>query len=114
MTESEKIAIVQKFLTPDLSDITDDEITAYLSLAGDAIIQKAFPFDNSVTAVPGRYENLQCEITVYLIGKRGAEGELIHDENGIKRSYEAAEIPSSMLKRVIGKVGVPHASAGEE
>ena len=31
-------------------------------------------------------------------GKRGAEGQTQHSENGITRQYENADIPSSMLK----------------
>ena len=53
-----------------------------------------------------RYDTLQCEIAAYMLNKRGAEGQTSHSENGISRSYENADIPSSMLKVVTPHVGV--------
>ena len=41
-----------------------------------------------------------------MLNKRGAEGQTSHSENGISRSYENADIPSSMLKVVTPHVGV--------
>ena len=43
---------------------------------------------------------------VYLLNKRGAEGETAHSENGISRSYESADIPESMLSGIIPFAGV--------
>ena len=43
---------------------------------------------------------------MYLINKRGAEGETTHNENGINRAYESASVPESLLGRVTPFAGV--------
>lgn len=87
-----------------------DTINAYLTIAGQKIISKAYPFNQSVTEVPARYELLQCEIAAYLLNKRGAEGETVHNENGIHRHYGSADVPDDMMKQVVPYCGTP----GEE
>lgn len=59
-----------------------------------------------MSEVPEKYGALQCEIAAYMLNKRGAEGQTSHSENGITRSYENADVPSSMLKVVTPHVGV--------
>ena len=86
-------------------DFSDDMLLAYLTIAGRKIIDRAYPYDGEVTVVPKRYEILQCEIAVYLLNKRGAEGETSHSENGISRSYENADVPESMLSVIVPFVG---------
>lgn len=86
-------------------------VSAFISMAGRAILNKAYPFatDTELTelSVPVRYQDLQVEIAVYLLNKRGAEGETSHNENGINRSYENGSVPRSMLKQVVPFCGVP-------
>ena len=107
MTNNEMIALVTT-----LSGESDQAtVSAFISMAGDAIKNRAFPFASDTElqnlSVPVRYQNLQVEIAVYLLDKRGAEGETAHNENGINRSYENGSIPDSMLKRIIPFCGVP-------
>lgn len=79
-----------------MSDEPNDEvISAYLYLAGQKILRMAFPDD--VTEVPEKYDALHIDATVYLLNKRGAEGQISHNENGISRSYETGDLPASML-----------------
>ena len=59
-----------------------------------------------MTEVPVQYEHLQLEIAIYMLNKRGAEGQTSHSENGISRSYENADIPKSMLMSITPNVGV--------
>ena len=102
MTEAEKIAMVKA-----MSGETDeDTVSAYLYLAGQKICRAAYPYDASVTIVPAQYDHVQVEAAVYLLNKRGAEGQTAHSENGISRSYESADVPESMLGEVIPHVGV--------
>lgn len=79
---------------------SDGVLSTYLTLAGNKIIAKAYPFDSSVSEVPEQYETLQVEIAAYMLNKRGAEGQVTHTENGIQRQYENGDVPSSMLKTV--------------
>ena len=110
MTDATMLELV-KGLSGETSDAT---ASAFLEMAKQAILNKAFPFVPETelpAAVPNRYQNLQVEIAVYLLNKRGAEGETLHNENGINRSYESGSIPKSMLKQVVPFCGVPGGGA---
>ena len=103
MTEEEKLLALRAIIGG--SD-TDEVLSTYLKLAGRKIINRAYPYDNTVTEVPAQYDTLQVEIAAYMLNKRGAEGQLQHTENGIQRQYENADVPASMLKPVTPHVGV--------
>lgn len=97
MTDAEKLTMV-KTMTGE----TDEEVvSAYLSLAGNKVCRKAYPFDPSVTEVPDQYAHVQVEIAVYLLNKRGAEGQTSHSENGISRSYEDGDVPPTLLREIV-------------
>ena len=108
MTNEEKVKLVRALgaWDTDEEDFSDEILLAYLNVAGRKIIDRTYPFDSKAKIVPERYETLQCEIAVYLLNKRGAEGETSHSENGISRSYESADVPASMLSVVTPFVGV--------
>ena len=108
MTNAEKLTMVRVMgnVSNNDPDWSDDILLTYLAIAGRKIIARAYPYDDTVEDVPRRYELLQCEIAVYLLNKRGAEGETSHSENGISRSYENADIPESMLSIVTPFCGV--------
>lgn len=97
MTTEEKIERVQA-----ISEETDEDvIRTFLMIAKEKIIARAYPFHIEEAEMPPRYDNLQCEIAVYMLNKRGAEGETKHNENGTERSYESASVPESMLSAVV-------------
>ena len=103
MTEQEKLT----YLRAMVGDTdTDEVLSTYLVVAGKKIIARAYPYDDTVTEVPEKYDTLQCEIAAYLLNKRGAEGQTQHSENGITRSYENADVPASMMKVVTPHCGV--------
>lgn len=102
MLETEKIEMV-KSMTGETSD---GVVSAYLKIAGNKICRKAYPFDPTVTEVPEQYHFLQVEIAVYLLNKRGAEGESGHSENGISRTYENGDVPNSMMRQIVPMCGV--------
>ena len=107
MTEVEKLSMLRVMVgQPNEGEWSDDVLISYLATAGRKIINRAYPYDDTVTEVPRRYSYLQCDIAAYLLNKRGAEGETSHSENGISRSYESADVPESMLSEVIPRVGV--------
>ena len=108
MTDVEKLALCRVMVgQPKTADEwSDDVIMSYLNIAGEKIINRAYPYDDTVVEVPRRYGVLQCEIAAYLLNKRGAEGETAHNENGISRTYENADVPESMLGEVIPHVGL--------
>jgi len=86
----------------------DDLLFDLLEVAKSAILSRRYPYDDFSSELENRYKDLQIRIAVYLYNKMGAEGELSHSENGISRTYEAGDIPESMLKQVVPLVGIPH------
>lgn len=108
MTNEEKLTMVRVMgnVSNDAEDWSDDILLTYLAIAGRKIIAKAYPYKNDIVEVPKRYELLQCEIAVYLLNKRGAEGQTSHSENGISRTYEKADVPESMLSIITPFCGV--------
>ena len=108
MTEVEKLSLLRVMVGQPATDEnwSDEVLISYLKLAGEKIINRAYPYDDTVTDVPRRYGVLQCEIAQFLLNKRGAEGETAHSENGIDRTYENADIPESLMCEVIPHVEV--------
>lgn len=102
MTDNEMLAMFQT-----LTGEKDDIISAYyLASAKMAVLNRAYPFNTEIDTVPNKYKHKQVEIAVYLYNRQGAEGEVRHDENGISRTYESADVPPSMLREIIPFVGV--------
>ena len=108
MTEVEKLSLLRVMVgqPADSEGWSDAVLISYLKIAGEKIINRAYPYDETVTEVPRRYGVLQCEIANYLLNKRGAEGQTSHSENGINRTYESADVPESLMKEVIPHVEV--------
>lgn len=108
MTEVEKLALCRAMVERPANEPgwSDAVLVSYLAIAGQKIINRAYPYDDTVTEVPRRYGVLQCEIATYLLNKRGAEGEVSHSENGISRTYENADVPDSMLRDVLPHCGL--------
>ena len=102
MTDEEKRNMISV-----MSDETDQTVlSAYLNLAKQIIFEKAFPYGNFPEEMPAQYDGLHVEIAVYLLNKRGAEGESVHLENGVSRHWEDGSVPPSLLRRIIPYAGV--------
>lgn len=110
MTDAEKLTNLKAMVGDSDSD---DVLSAYLTLAGRKIIAKAYPYRDDITEVPAKYDFLQVEIAAYMLNKRGAEGEVSHTENGISRTYEKADIPTSMLRTIVPHCGTFSSEEGE-
>lgn len=87
----------------------DGLVPAYVALAKDAVLNRLYPFREDATwdDVPAKHHPRTCEIAVYLVNRRGAEGESAHSESGVSRSYESAGIPSSYFDGIVPFAGVP-------
>ena len=96
MTDTEKLTML-KAMTGEKDESV---LSTYLSIAGNKVLKRAYPFDSTVTVVPDRYAYNQVEIAAYLVNKRGAEGETAHSENGISRSYEDGDVPPTLLREI--------------
>lgn len=84
----------------------DDLLLMLLTLSGQKILERVYPYNDSIKEVPSRYATKQVEIALYLYNKRGAEGQISHNENGISRTYESADVPESLMKGLTPYVGV--------
>ena len=107
MLDVEKLIVLRSMIgNNDAPEWSEDILLAYLTIAGQKIINRAYPYKMDIKTVPPKYEILQCEIAAYLLNKRGAEGETSHSENGISRSYESADVPESLIGAVTPFCGV--------
>lgn len=97
MTEAKKIAMVSAMAEEPNKEI----VSAYLEIAGDKIRKLAYPYNDDITEMPQKYEYIQVEAAVYMLNKRGAEGQTSHSENGISRGYESADLPESLIRQIV-------------
>ena len=87
MTDLEKIVAVQTLVEKDEA-ATDALVSVYLSSAKAAILRRLYPFGIPEGAdVPDIYAFSQCELAARYFLRRGAQGETVHNENGINRTY---------------------------
>lgn len=104
MDNTEKLARFAVLISPDTA--SDDLLTYLLEQAEGIVLNKRYPFGPPEGAtVEARYEHIQLQIAVELYSKMGAEGQTAHNENGVNRSYEAADVSPSLLKRIVPLVG---------
>lgn len=96
MTDSEKIAMLKVMQ----EEQDEDVLFTYLFLAGRKIILRAFGDTTTVEEVPAKYDSIQLEIAVYMLNKRGAEGQTSHGENGISRTWGGADVPEELLAAI--------------
>lgn len=114
MTDEEKLSMLKAFVADEIAvdpTLTDEVLTAYLTRAAQYIVEWRYPLESTVTddmrmTAIDKYEQVQIEVAEELIHKRGAQGEVSHDETGIKRTYENAGVSASLKRRVtpMGKV----------
>lgn len=104
MTNEEMLTMLQSMVGNE----DDSVLSTYLTLAGEAIIARAYPYakDDAELSVPRKYQTLQIEVAAFLLNKRGAEGQNRHVENGIDRTWGGSDIPDDMLSRIVPHVGV--------
>ena len=86
----------------DNPDVDDGILIFCLDRAKDIICD----IRNSDKVEP-RYLNTQISIAIELYNKRGAEGQLAHDENGIKRTYSSADISKEIIHTITPVVKTP-------
>lgn len=101
MTSLEKIAALKVHISPDTD--TDEVLGSMISLAEAMVLDRMYPFGYPEgTVVPARYEQIQIQLAVELYGRRGAENQLNHSENGISRTWSEN---SPLLKRIVPHCG---------
>lgn len=104
MTSQEKKALLSVLISPDTA--SEDLLDALLSQSEGIVLNKRYPFGiPEGTTVPTQYEHVQIQIAVELFSKMGAEGQTGHNENGVNRTYEAADVSPSLLRKIVPVCG---------
>lgn len=104
MTNEEKLERFEVLISPDVA--SSILLLSLLKQAEGIVLNRRYPFGPPEGAVvPESYEHVQLQIAVELFSKMGAEGQTAHNENGVHRTYEAADVSPSLLKRIVPLVG---------
>lgn len=104
MTLDEKKARLTALISPDSA--SDDLLIYLLEQSEGIVLNKRYPFGvPEGESVPKIYEHIQLQIAVELFSKMGAEGQTAHKENGVDRTYEAADVSPSLLRRITPMIG---------
>jgi hypothetical protein len=106
MTDNDKLAILSQRIGNTTS--TTALLRSYLFDAQEIILNKIYevaerPID---AVVPSKYDSLHIRITEYLYYRRGSEGQTVHNEGGINRTYASSTVPREMLKEITPEAGV--------
>jgi len=106
MTDEEMVASIKALVGDSRFDAF---VPHYLDIAKGVVVSHMWPFDDAKgwEDVPEKHHAQTVEIAVYLVNRRGAEGETSHSESGVSRSYESAGVPVSFLRGITSHVGVP-------
>jgi len=90
----------------DEPNMSTSDISVYLNLAEEAILARLYPIRRPVLeegqslSIPTEYDMLQCRLASRYILRRGGEGEVTHNENGINRSYDSANDEDLLMEVV--------------
>lgn len=104
MTDTEKQARLAVLIAPDVA--TDALLHVLIEQSAGIVLNRRYPFGvPDAATVPEQYETVQLQIAVELYTKMGAEGQTGHSENGVSRTYEAADVSPSLLRRIVPLVG---------
>ena len=88
MSESQMIELIKRIIGDSSAD--NDELSSYLALAKDAIVTRLYPIQvPEGYMMESRYDMLACRIAADMYLRRGAEGETVHIENGLHRTYRS-------------------------
>lgn len=108
MTDEEKLTNVKAIL--GFTDIEfDTTIMTYITMAGNEIIGWRYSYSPNyadVTEVPSEYEMTQVNAVVAGFSIRGAEGQTLHEENSIRRTFKYEDMLSYIRSHVIPIAGV--------
>ena len=109
MTQAEKIEYMSGCFDPE-DEVDVNVLSTYLAMAEEIAREKVFPFgcadEGFAQRILHRYDRIICEIGVFLVNKRGAEGEKGHTESTAERIFENGGVPDSIMKKLIPYCGV--------
>ena len=102
--ENLKLEKLKVLISPETA--SDDLLLYLLEQAEGIALNRRYPFGVPDGAELSAFHQLiQVRVAVELFGKMGAEGQTAHDENGIKRTWEAGDVSPSLLRQVVPVCG---------
>lgn len=104
MTNEVKIEKLKVLISPDTAS---DELLSYLLEQSEGIIlNRRYPFGAPKGATLSPFhEQIQLRVAVEIFSKMGAEGQVMHQEQGVGRTWEAADVSPSLLRQIIPVCG---------
>ena len=108
MTKVEKLAAIKTVLGFDDTSY-DATINTYIDMAGSEIIGWRYSYSpnfSDVVDVPTEYEMTQVHAVVAGFSIRGAEGQSLHEENSIRRTFKYEDMVAYIRAHVIPIAGV--------
>ena len=103
MTTKKMIDMLRSMMGGDEED--SGVLEVFLEIAKQKILNRMYQFETDMEyenlEVPDKYAMTQLNIAIYMLNKRGAEGEIQHIENGIHRNYGSSDVPDALLKDVV-------------
>lgn len=111
MTNADKLSLLKTLLDDGGALPSDDTLNAYLTLSENEILQWMYHLIGGVPAdvdeVPAKYEVTQIYAIVAGYTHAGAEGQTMHSENGINRTFQYSDMLDYIHQHVlaIARVG---------
>lgn len=104
MTDNEKLDRLAVLISPDTA--SNDLLLYLLEQAEGIILNRRYPFGVPEGAeLSAFHQQIQLHIAVELFNKMGAEGQTAHEENGIKRTWEAGDVSPALLRTIVPVCG---------
>lgn len=89
-------------------EVSAELASLYINRAKATIMLRRRPFaEYDATLWESRYDQLAVKLADFMWKKRGAEGQIRHNENGIEREWQRGDVPWDMLSDVKPLAGVP-------
>lgn len=86
----------------DVSELSDNDLFDEIESAIEAVNDRRHFTPTDTKLFEDKYKNIVIRLAICSISKMGAEGEIIHSENGISRSYSgSSEHPSDILSEIV-------------
>ena len=104
MIDSEMLNRLAVLIAPDTAN--NDLLLYLLEQAEGIILNKRYPFGAPEgVELSAAHKQVMLRVAVELFNKMGAEGQIAHDENGIKRTWEAADVSPGLLRQIVPVCG---------
>lgn len=86
----------------DTDDLSDEDLFDEIESAIESVNDRRHFTPTKTKLFEDKYKNIVIRLAICSIAKMGAEGETLHSENGINRTYSgASEHPSDILSEIV-------------